>query len=104
MTVGWTFFSWYNVVVFPVTEAPRFKRGFAASICLIVFYTCLFVTGYLLWQRDIKRGFYERDSDDAENEERVDILCADGGGDAGTSTGSGITGEVLGRERQAGNG
>lgn len=69
MTVGWAFFSWYNVVAFPVTESPRFKRGFTASICLIVVYLSLFITGYLLWQRDIRRGLYKNAIAEEENEE-----------------------------------
>jgi len=69
MTIGWAFFSWYNVVVFPVTEAPRFARGFTASICLIVVYISLFLTGYLLWQRDIRKGLYKHAIEEEENEE-----------------------------------
>lgn len=69
MTVGWAFFSWYNVVVFPVTESPNFARGFTASICLIVVYISLFITGYLLWQRDIRRGLYKNAIEEEENEE-----------------------------------
>lgn len=69
MTVGWAFFSWYNVVVFPVTESPRFARGFTASICLISIYITLFVTGYLLWQRDIRKGLYKNAIEEEENEE-----------------------------------
>lgn len=69
MTIGWTFFSWYNVVVFPTPESPQFTRGFTASICLIVIYMSLFITGYLLWQRDIRRGLYKNAIEEEENEE-----------------------------------
>lgn len=69
MTIGWAFFSWYNVVVFPVTESPRFSRGFTASVCLIVVYLSLFITGYVLWQRDIRRGLYKNAIEEEENEE-----------------------------------
>lgn len=71
MTIGWAFFSWYNVVVFPVTESPQFSRGFTASICLIVVYLSLFITGYLLWQRDIRRGLYKNAIEEEENEEII---------------------------------
>jgi hypothetical protein len=71
MTIGWAFFSWYNVVVFPVTESPRFTRGFTASICLIVVYISLFLTGYLLWQRDIRNGLYKHAIEEEENEEAI---------------------------------
>ncbi|KAH7002428.1 major facilitator superfamily domain-containing protein [Ilyonectria destructans] len=69
MTVGWSFFTWYNVVVFPITEGPQWKRGFTASICLCVVWVTLFITGYLLWQRDIKRGLYKHAIEEEENEE-----------------------------------
>lgn len=69
MTVGWSFFTWYNVVVFPITEGPQWKRGFTASICLCVAWVSLFITGYLMWQRDIKRGLYKHAIEEEENEE-----------------------------------
>ncbi|KAH7259818.1 hypothetical protein NW759_002729 [Fusarium solani] len=69
MTVGWSFFTWYNVVVFPVTEGPQWTRGFTASICLCVIWVSLFLTGYVLWQRDIKRGLYKHAIEEEENEE-----------------------------------
>lgn len=72
MTIGWAFFSWYNVVVFPVTESPRFARGFTASICLITIYMSLFIVGYIFWQRDIRNGLYKRAIEEEENEEALD--------------------------------
>ena len=71
MTVGWAFFTWYNVVVFPITEGPQWTRGFTASICLTVIWVALFLTGYLLWQRDIKRGLYRNAIAEEENEEAL---------------------------------
>ncbi|CAH0027048.1 unnamed protein product [Clonostachys rhizophaga] len=72
MTVGWAFFTWYNVVVFPVTEGPQWTRGFTASICLCVVWVSLFLTGYVLWQRDIKKGLYKNAIEEEENEEILD--------------------------------
>ncbi|KAK7417617.1 hypothetical protein QQX98_004438 [Neonectria punicea] len=69
MTVGWSFFTWYNVVVFPVTEGPQRTRGFTASICLCVVWVSLFMTGYVLWQRDIRLGLYKHAIEEEENEE-----------------------------------
>lgn len=69
MTVGWAFFTWYNVVAFPITEGPQWTRGFTASICLTVIWVALFLTGYVLWQRDIKRGLYQNAIAEEENEE-----------------------------------
>ncbi|KAJ4307788.1 hypothetical protein N0V84_012492 [Fusarium piperis] len=72
MTVGWSFFTWYNIVVFPITEGPRWTRGFTASICLCVIWVSLFLTGYLLWQRDTKRRLYKHAIEAEENMEILD--------------------------------
>lgn len=69
MTVGWAFFTWYNVVVFPITEGPQWTRGFTASICLTVVWVALFLAGYLLWQRDIRRGLYQNAIAEEQDEE-----------------------------------
>lgn len=69
MTVGWAFFTWYNVVTFPVTEGPQWTRGFTASIGLTIIWVGLFLTGYILWQRDIKRGLYQNAIAEEEEEE-----------------------------------
>lgn len=69
MTVGWAFFTWYNVVVFPITEGPRWTRGFTANICLVVVWVSLFMVGYILWQRDIRRGLYKDAIQHEEEEE-----------------------------------
>ena len=76
MTVGWSFFTWYNVVVFPIYEGPRWTRGFTANICLVTVWVSLFITGYLLWQRDIRRGLYKNAIQEEENEEMLDEKVA----------------------------
>lgn len=69
MTVGWSIFTWYNIVVFPITEGPQWTRGFTANICLVFAWVSLFIVGYVLWQRDIKRGLYKHAIEEEENEE-----------------------------------
>ncbi|KAJ3532108.1 hypothetical protein NM208_g8586 [Fusarium decemcellulare] len=72
MTVGWAFFTWYNVVAFPITEGPRWTRGFTANVCLTCCYLTLFLIGQVLWRRDIKKGLYKRAIEEEEIEEELD--------------------------------
>jgi hypothetical protein len=69
MTVGWAFFTWYNVVVFPITEGPQWTRGFTANVTLTCVYVTLFLVGQVLWRRDIKSGLYKRAIEEEETEE-----------------------------------
>ncbi|CEI67995.1 unnamed protein product [Fusarium venenatum] len=69
MTVGWAFFTWYNVVAFPITEGPRWTKGFSANVALTCCYLTLFMIGQFLWRRDIKAGLYKRAIEEEENEE-----------------------------------
>ena len=74
MTVGWAFFSFYPITVFPVIEgnwlpyiifpmkqdannleAPRWLKGYIVNTVLILLYGTLFMIGQFLWQRDEKR-------------------------------------------------
>lgn len=72
MTVGWAFFTWYNVVVFPITEGPRWTRGFTANVALTCCYLTFFLVGQVLWRRDIKKGLYQRAIEEEENEEAME--------------------------------
>lgn len=69
MTVGWAFFTWYNVVAFPITKGPRWTKGFTANVVLTCCYLTLFIIGQILWKRDIKSGLYQRAIEEEENEE-----------------------------------
>lgn len=86
MTIGWAFFSWYNVVAFPITEGPRWTRGFTANVVLTVCYMVVFLVGQVLWRRDIKKGLYKRAIEVEENQEALDdkldsdnLTCKDAG-------------------------
>lgn len=72
MTVGWSFFTWYNVVAFPITEGPKWRKGFTANVTLTCCYLTLFTIGQILWRRDIKRGLYKKAIEEEENEEALE--------------------------------
>ncbi|CRK43623.1 hypothetical protein BN1723_016235 [Verticillium longisporum] len=72
MTVGWALFTWYNVVTFPITEGPRWTRGFTANVVLTCCYMTFFLIGQILWRRDQKRGLYQRSIEEEENQEALD--------------------------------
>ncbi|RXG42918.1 hypothetical protein VDGE_02133 [Verticillium dahliae] len=72
MTVGWAFFTWYNVVTFPITEGPRWTRGFTANVVLTCCYMTFFLIGQILWRRDQRRGLYKRSIEEEENQEALD--------------------------------
>jgi hypothetical protein len=59
MTIGWAFFSFYPITVFPVLEAPKWRKGFTVNTVLICCYWTLFLIGQFLWRRDIKSGKYD---------------------------------------------
>lgn len=72
MTVGWAFFTWFNVVTFPITEGPRWTRGFTSNVILTCCYLSFFLIGQVLWRRDIKKGLYKRAIEEEENQEALD--------------------------------
>lgn len=86
MTVGWAFFTWYNVVAFPITEGPRWTRGFTANVTLTCCYITLFLAGQVLWRRDIKKGLYKRAIEEEENQEALDEKLAPENLAGGTSS------------------
>lgn len=54
MTVGWAFFSFYPITVFPILEAPQWRKGFTVNVVLTVAFWFLFMVGQYLWKRDQK--------------------------------------------------
>ena len=92
MTVGWSFFTWYNVVAFPITEGPRWTKGFSANVALTCCYITLFMIGQFLWRRDIKAGLYKRAIEVEENEEAAnEKLGPDAADDQGENQHAGQT-------------
>lgn len=53
MTIGWAFFSFYPITVFPILEAPQWTKGFTVNIVFIVCYWTIFMVGQYLWRREI---------------------------------------------------
>jgi hypothetical protein len=43
MTIGWIFFSFYPITVFPILEAPQRMKGFTVNIVFILCYWALFM-------------------------------------------------------------
>jgi hypothetical protein len=64
MTIGWAFFSFYPITVFPVLEAPQWHKGFIVNIVLTVAFWALFMIGQFLWKRDQKLKRYNVQDDD----------------------------------------
>ena len=52
MTVGWAFFSFYPITVFPILEAPQWTKGYTVNIVFILCYWALFMIGQYLWRRE----------------------------------------------------
>lgn len=54
MTIGWAFFSFYPITVFPILEGPQWTKGYTVNIVFIVCYWTLFMIGQYLWRREEK--------------------------------------------------
>ncbi|KAJ0335777.1 hypothetical protein COL922a_008791 [Colletotrichum nupharicola] len=59
MTCGWIFFSFYPITVFPVVEAPKWRKGFIVNTTFVATWWALFMLGQYLWRRDIQLGKYK---------------------------------------------
>ncbi|KAM0702302.1 hypothetical protein Q7P35_011212 [Cladosporium inversicolor] len=59
MTVGWIFFSFYPITVFPILEAPQWTKGFTVNIVFIICYWALFMVGQYLWRREERTKKYD---------------------------------------------
>ncbi|KAH8819893.1 major facilitator superfamily domain-containing protein [Xylogone sp. PMI_703] len=61
MTVGWAFFSFYPITVFPVLEAPKWKKGYIVNTVFVCTYWTIFMLGQFLHRRDVKKAAETRD-------------------------------------------
>ncbi|OBT61876.1 hypothetical protein VE03_08756 [Pseudogymnoascus sp. 23342-1-I1] len=61
MTVGWAFFSFYPVTVFPVIEAPKWRKGYTVNTVLLCTFWAVFMLGMFLHRRETKKA--ERDAE-----------------------------------------
>ncbi|KAF4625631.1 hypothetical protein G7Y89_g12537 [Cudoniella acicularis] len=48
--------SFYPITVFPILQAPRWKRGYSVEVVLVTIVWMLFIAGCLLHRRDTKRA------------------------------------------------
>ncbi|KAF7547511.1 hypothetical protein G7Z17_g7674 [Cylindrodendrum hubeiense] len=58
MTFGWIFFSFYPITVFPVIEAPKWRKGYIVNTIFVIIWFTLFMIGQFLWRRDLKKDKY----------------------------------------------
>ncbi|PVH87772.1 hypothetical protein DL98DRAFT_581782 [Cadophora sp. DSE1049] len=56
MTMGWAFFSWYLITVFPVIEAPKWRKGYTVNTCLVCAFWMLFMIGQYLHSKNLKKA------------------------------------------------
>ncbi|ETS80960.1 hypothetical protein PFICI_08489 [Pestalotiopsis fici W106-1] len=72
MTLGWAFFSFYPITVFPVLEGPKWRKGFTVNVILILTFWALFMLGQVLWKRDQKSKKFSDLRDEEESTETKD--------------------------------
>ncbi|KAL3422775.1 vitamin H transporter [Phlyctema vagabunda] len=56
LTFGWAINAFFPILVFPVLEAPRWKKGYATTTVFIFMVWFLFMLGLYLEKRDAKRA------------------------------------------------
>jgi hypothetical protein len=72
LTSGWAVYSFYPIVVFPVVEAPRWKKGYSVNIAFVFFCWFFFMVSQYLYKRDEKKREMQRVArQDAKDEEDV---------------------------------
>jgi len=88
MTVGWIFFSFYPITVFPILEAPQWTKGFTVNIVFILCYWALFMVGQYLWLREERTKKYDINAtsetvvDDKKDPEMLHVEVSGGPGKA----------------------
>lgn len=82
MTIGWAFFSFYPITVFPILEAPQWTKGYTVNIVFIICYWALFMIGQYLWRREEKTRKFDinrpEGEDELEKSEAVYVEVTDG--------------------------
>lgn len=68
MTVGWAFFSFYPITVFPILEAPQWTKGYTVNIVFILCYWALFMIGQYLWRREEQTKKFDINANTSEDE------------------------------------
>jgi hypothetical protein len=68
MTIGWAFFSFYPITVFPILEAPQWTKGYTVNIVFILCYWILFMIGQYLWIREDRTKKFDINANTSEDE------------------------------------
>lgn len=71
MTVGWIFFSFYPITVFPILEAPQWTKGYTVNIVFIICYWALFMVGQYLWRREERTKKFDINAPVASSEDEL---------------------------------
>lgn len=72
MTIGWAFFSFYPITVFPILEAPQWTKGFTVNVVFIVCYWSIFMVGQYLWRREIAARTFDINTSGHSPEDELD--------------------------------
>ncbi|WWC72959.1 uncharacterized protein I206_106923 [Kwoniella pini CBS 10737] len=54
--------AWVTILIFPQTESPSFRKGFPTTLAFVLMGLILATLVHYLYQRDIKRGYYENNA------------------------------------------
>lgn len=68
MTIGWAFFSFYPITVFPILEAPQWTKGYTVNIVFILCYWAIFMVGQYLWRREEQSKKFDINANASEDE------------------------------------
>ncbi|TQN64823.1 Pantothenate transporter liz1 [Colletotrichum shisoi] len=83
MTIGWAFFSFYPITVFPILEAPRWAKGYTVNIVFILCYWTIFMIGQYLWRREERNKKFDinqhgnSDADEFAKPEAIEVEIDD---------------------------
>lgn len=70
--------AWWSLVFYPATDAPRFRKGMIAMICVCVATLGITWVVYTLERREWRRGLTQHQADRKSEEEGSRIEKAEG--------------------------
>jgi hypothetical protein len=75
LTCGWAVFSFYPITVFPVVEAPRWKKGYSVNIAFLCGCWATFLAMQYLYKKSEKKRAEQMVNNLSKDEE--DILAVE---------------------------
>jgi hypothetical protein len=75
LTAGWAVFSFYPITVFPVVEAPRWKKGYSVNIAFVCGCWSTFLAMQYMYKKSEKKRAEQMIRNMAKDEE--DIMAVD---------------------------